>query len=81
MELNDSTDVASGRATSSNRSARASAFDLIVANPPFVISPSRRYLFRDSALPVDDVCRSLVRSAPAHLCRAATASSWRRGRT
>ena len=42
-------------------------FDLIVANPPFVISPSRRYLFRDSGLPVDDVCRSIVRSAPQHL--------------
>ena len=42
-------------------------FDLIIANPPFVISPSRRYLFRDSGLPIDDVCRSIVRSAPAHL--------------
>jgi hypothetical protein len=42
-------------------------FDLIVANPPFVISPSRRYLFRDSELPVDELSRSIVRSAPAHL--------------
>lgn len=42
-------------------------FDLIVANPPFVISPSRRYLFRDSDLPVDEVSRSIVRAAPAHL--------------
>jgi hypothetical protein len=42
-------------------------FDLIVANPPFVISPSQRYLFRDSELAVDDLCRSIVRSAPAHL--------------
>jgi hypothetical protein len=42
-------------------------FDLIVANPPFVISPSRRYLFRDSGLPVDEVCRSIVQAAPAHL--------------
>jgi hypothetical protein len=42
-------------------------FELIVANPPFVISPSQRYLFRDSGLPIDDVCRSIVQSAPAHL--------------
>ncbi len=42
-------------------------FELIVANPPFVISPSRRYLFRDSGLPVDEVCRSIVRAAPDRL--------------
>ena len=42
-------------------------FDLIVANPPYVISPLRRYLFRDSGLPVDELCRSIVQAAPAHL--------------
>ncbi len=42
-------------------------FELVVANPPFVISPSRRYIFRDSELPVDELCRMLVRSAPEHL--------------
>ena len=42
-------------------------FDLIVANPPFVISPSRRYVFRDSGLPVDELCRSIVKMAPEHL--------------
>jgi methylase of polypeptide subunit release factors len=42
-------------------------FDLVVANPPYVISPSRRYLFRDSELEVDDLCRQLVRSASEHL--------------
>jgi methylase of polypeptide subunit release factors len=42
-------------------------FELIVANPPFVISPSRRYLFRDSESAVDELCRTLVRAAPAHL--------------
>jgi hypothetical protein len=42
-------------------------FELVVANPPFVISPSRRYLFRDGESPVDELCRTLVRSAPAHL--------------
>lgn len=43
------------------------SFDLIVSNPPFVISPARRYLFRDAPVPVDEVCRDLVRAAPAHL--------------
>ncbi len=43
------------------------AFGLVIANPPFVISPSERYLFRDAAAPVDELCRTLVRSAPAHL--------------
>ncbi len=42
-------------------------FDLIVANPPFVISPSRRYLFRDSGLPLDEMCRSIVAAAGDHL--------------
>jgi hypothetical protein len=43
------------------------AFELIVANPPFVISPSRQYLFRDAPAPVDELCRALVRSAPTYL--------------
>jgi len=47
--------------------AAGEAFGLVVANPPFVISPSERYLFRDAAAPVDEVCRTLVRSVPAHL--------------
>jgi Methyltransferase small domain len=42
-------------------------FGLVVANPPFVISPSERYLFRDGTQPVDELCRTLVRSVPAHL--------------
>ena len=42
-------------------------FDLIVSNPPYVISPLRRYLFRDSGLPVDALCRSIVGMAPDHL--------------
>jgi methylase of polypeptide subunit release factors len=42
-------------------------FDLIVSNPPFVISPDRRFGYRESGLPGDDVCRRLVESAPAHL--------------
>jgi methylase of polypeptide subunit release factors len=42
-------------------------FDLIVSNPPFVIGGSGRYTYRDSGLPGDEVCRRLVRAAPAHL--------------
>ena len=41
-------------------------FDLIVSNPPFVISPSRRFLFRDADRG-DQFCRELIRSASAFL--------------
>ncbi len=43
------------------------SFGLVVANPPFVISPSERYLFRDATHPLDGLCRALVRAVPAHL--------------
>jgi len=42
-------------------------FDVIVSNPPFVISPERRFGYRESGLPGDEVCRRLVREAPRHL--------------
>lgn len=42
-------------------------FDLIVANPPFFISPSTRYLFCDNPLELDQLCRKLVREAPQYL--------------
>jgi len=42
-------------------------FDLIVSNPPFVISPDRRFGYRESGLPGDELCRRLVRKAPFHL--------------
>ncbi|GAB2508160.1 DUF7059 domain-containing protein [Nocardiopsis aegyptia] len=43
-------------------------FDLIVSNPPFVITPeASRYTYRESDLPGDTVCAELVRQAPAHL--------------
>ncbi|GAB2813534.1 class I SAM-dependent methyltransferase [Actinoallomurus bryophytorum] len=42
-------------------------FDLIVSNPPFVISPDRRFGYRESGLQGDEVCRRLVRQAPRHL--------------
>jgi len=42
-------------------------FDLIVANPPFVISPDNALVFRDSGLPDDEICRVVVRGAADHL--------------
>jgi SAM-dependent methyltransferase len=42
-------------------------FDLVVSNPPFVISPERKYTYRDSGLPGDEVCRKIVRGVPAVL--------------
>lgn len=48
-------------------------FDLVVSNPPFVISPGRRYTYRDAGLPADDLGRLLVQQAPAHLADGGTA--------
>lgn len=42
-------------------------FDLIVSNPPFVISPSQRFTYRDAGLPGDELSRLVVRGAAAHL--------------
>ncbi len=33
------------------------SFDLVVSNPPFVVGPQRRYAYRDSGLPGDEICR------------------------
>lgn len=38
-------------------------FDLIVSNPPFVISPGARLTYRDGGLGGDDLCRNLVQQA------------------
>lgn len=43
------------------------SFDLIVCNPPYVISPEHDYVYRDSGLPGDSLCRQIVREAPAFL--------------
>jgi hypothetical protein len=48
-------------------------FDLVVSNPPFVISPGHRYTYRDAGLPADDLGRLLVQQAPAHLADGGTA--------
>lgn len=38
-------------------------YDLIVSNPPFVISPGARLTYRDGGMAGDDLCRTLVRQS------------------
>lgn len=38
-------------------------YDLIVSNPPFVISPGARLTYRDGGMSGDDLCRTLVQQA------------------
>jgi len=42
-------------------------FELIVANPPYIVSPGTHYVYRDSGMPGDSVCEKVIREAPAHL--------------
>jgi hypothetical protein len=42
-------------------------FDLVVSNPPYVISPDATYAYRDSGLAGDELCRRIVRTAPSFL--------------
>jgi hypothetical protein len=42
-------------------------FDLVVANPPYVISPDAEFLYRDGGLPGDQLCRRLIEEIPLHL--------------
>jgi hypothetical protein len=42
-------------------------FDLIVCNPPFILTPSKGFLYRDNDQLLDGLCRQLARDAPAHL--------------
>jgi methylase of polypeptide subunit release factors len=42
-------------------------FDLVVANPPYVVSPESAHLFRDSGMPGDAVSEHVVRATPAAL--------------
>ena len=54
-------------------------FDLVVSNPPFVISPSHRFTYRDAGLSGDELSRLVVRGAAAHLApggRAAVLGNW-----
>lgn len=42
-------------------------FDLIVTNPPYVISPESKFLFRDSGMRGDSVSEQVARTLPQHL--------------
>lgn len=42
-------------------------FDLIVSNPPYVISPEHAFQYRDGGQPGDAFCRTLVQQAAAFL--------------
>ena len=42
-------------------------FDVVTANPPYVISPDTDYLFRDSPGELHELCRGLVRALPEYL--------------
>lgn len=42
-------------------------FDLILCNPPYVISPESRLLYRDSGMAGDSLCRQIVGEAGLHL--------------
>jgi methylase of polypeptide subunit release factors len=57
-------------------------FDLVVANPPFVVSPDTEMLFRDGGLRRDGVSEHVVRALPDHLADrgvAITLASWVHG--
>jgi hypothetical protein len=43
------------------------AFDLIVSNPPFIISPDFKHLFLSTELKGDELCQRLARDAPRFL--------------
>ncbi|MBV9193608.1 MAG: methyltransferase [Solirubrobacterales bacterium] len=46
---------------------RGRKFDLVVTNPPYVISPDSTFVYRDSGLPGDAISRRLVHDIPAIL--------------
>ncbi|HVN07128.1 MAG TPA: methyltransferase [Bryobacteraceae bacterium] len=42
-------------------------FDLIVANPPFFVTPSSDQIYCENQMELDQYCRRIAREAPAHL--------------
>jgi len=46
---------------------RGERFDLIVCNPPFIVSPDTDYFFRDGGLGGDSVSETVLKSATEHL--------------
>jgi Methyltransferase small domain len=53
---------------------RRRRFDLVVTNPPYVISPDSTFVYRDSGLPGDAISRGLIRDIPATLNENGTAT-------
>jgi SAM-dependent methyltransferase len=39
-------------------------FDLVVSNPPFVISPESKFIYRDSGMSGDQITQTIVRQVP-----------------
>ena len=46
---------------------QSDTFDLVVSNPPFIISPENRHFFLNSGLEDDEICRQIVQKVPAFL--------------
>jgi SAM-dependent methyltransferase len=60
------------------------AFDLIVCNPPYLVSPESGFAYRDNDLLGDAFCEQLVRQTPAFLVEGGFAHlliSWAHGET
>jgi methylase of polypeptide subunit release factors len=55
------------------------SFDLITCNAPYVVSPERRWAYRDSGFEADELSQRVVREAAAHLAEGGFATvqvSW-----
>jgi hypothetical protein len=46
---------------------RGRGFDLIVCNPPFYLGPTRRRLYSDNEMDLDEFSRQIIRGCSAHL--------------
>lgn len=46
---------------------KGETFDLVVSNPPFIVSPDNIFYFLHSGRTGDEVCRAIARDAPRHL--------------
>ena len=46
---------------------RGETFDLILANPPFFVTPGSENLYCENSMELDQYCRRVIREAPAHL--------------
>ena len=49
---------------------RGEAFDLVVSNPPFIVSPDNLFYFLHGGMSGDELCRTIARQAPAFLADA-----------